>query len=219
MMNRSGYLPKTVDAFRDWVIHFFAVLSKIYRSLGISDDMYGAFVASKNVWDAADAIAEDPRLNTDTAKRNRRHVMTEFSISIRAFNAKYLFHNHLLTLQQQKELGLLPANPSPSQPKPVTIPRVEITAETPAKVDVHCFEDEAGWDLPENAYSYEWGWVVSDTPPESYSDLNSEFSTRARYSRRFDYSQRGKKLQSVFRWENEQGETGPWTEFYETVIP
>jgi hypothetical protein len=67
---------------------------------------------------------------------------------------------------------------------------------------------------------FEWCWIISDTPPDTYDDFtHSEFSTCARHMKIFDFTQHGKKLHSIFRWENGKGEKGPWSGFFETFIP
>jgi hypothetical protein len=35
----------------------------------------------------------------------------------------------------------------------------------------------------------------------------------------FDLDQRGLRLYSAFRWENQKGEKGPWSDVFETIIP
>jgi hypothetical protein len=219
-MSSSNYLPRSIKGFREWVKKYFLTLALIYESLNISKETYGDLVNAKNIWDAADNAAEDPKTATAVTIRERVRVMTDFTKNIRAFNTEYVTHNHLLTTEQRDLLGLLPVKPPSPQPPPQTRPHVEITTAAPGDVTAHCFGDEVKWGMEEGVHGYEWGWVISDTTPASYDELtHSEFSTRAYHTKTFDPSQRTKKLQSAFRWENEKGEKGPWTDFIETIIP
>jgi hypothetical protein len=217
-MHYHDYLPQATALFREWVKNFFTVLAKIYTGLGIDQAVYEALVKAKAIWDAADAAAENVLTATMPVIHERRRVMKAFAKQIRTFVAEYIAHNHRLTPAEREELGLVTAHLTNEVLS--KRPLVEITIIALAQITVHCRGYETKWGMLAGARGFEWRWVISDTRPESYDDFpHSEFSTRAHYTKTFDYNQRAKKLYSVFRWENATGEKGPWTEIFETIIP
>jgi hypothetical protein len=219
-MSKKSYIPKGIKEFREWAKNFDSVIVSLVTALGIPAEAMQALQEVKNLWLAADAAAENILTATKAVIHERVRVMGVYTKAIRAFVAEYVSHNHLLTPQQREQLGLPSVNPPSPQPAPKKKPRVEITTEAPGKVNIHCYGEETQWGMEEGVHGYEWGYVISDTKPESYDEFtHSEFSTRAHYSKTFDPNLRGKKLQSAYRWENEKGEKGPWTDFFETIIP
>jgi hypothetical protein len=219
-MSNVHYIPKGIREFRDWAKNFDTVLASILEQLGIPAAAYKTLEDVKKIWEAADAAAENVVTATKAALHERTRMMEVYTKAIRVFVAEYVSHNHLLTPQQREELGLSPIKPSSPQPPPTKRPNVKITTEAPGQVNVHCSGEDTQWGMEEGVHGYEWGYVISDTKPETYEELTeSEFSTRAHHSKVFGPKQRAKKLYSAFRWENEKGEKGPWTDFYETIIP
>jgi hypothetical protein len=220
-MSHRDYLPQAIKVFRAWVKNFFTVLAGIYASLGIDKEAYDALENEKRIWDNIDAKAGDALTATIVVIHERRRVMKDFSKKIRSFVSEYVAHNHRLTPIQREELGLAPVGSHSSKSMLLHAPLVEIIIKNvPGQITVHCRSAETKWGMGIGIRGFEWRWVISDTPPETYDEfIHSEFSTRAHYTKTFDYNRRGKKLHSVFRWENDKGEKGPWSDFFVTFIP
>jgi hypothetical protein len=217
-MYHNDYLPQATDVFRQWVINFFIVLSGIYASLGIDKDTYDTLEKKKKIWDAADDAAGNPLTSTAIAKHERRRMRKEFSKQIRAFISEYIAHNHRLTPLMREELGIIAA--ATHSRTLSSAPYVEIIINMSGHITVHCRSSQTRWGMDAGAQGFEWRWVVSETPPETYEEFtHSEFSTRAHYTKAFDYCLRGKKIYSIFRWQNARGEKGPWSIIIETIIP
>jgi hypothetical protein len=209
-----------VKAFREWVITFFSILANIYSQLSINQTAYQDLLQNKQEWDRADAAAESPLTATKAAIHERQRVQGVFSKQIRAFVSEYLTHNHLLTPQQREELGLASANPPSPEPPPQKAPRAELVTDVHGQVTAHCQGEETRWGMEAGAHGFEWRWAILAQPPARHEELtHSEFSTRAHHTMVFDLDQRGQRLYSAFRWENQKGEKGPWSDVIETIIP
>jgi hypothetical protein len=216
----KDYIPQSISKFRAWAKNFTDTIVTFAGSLSISSAALQILQEVKNRWLTADTAAENPLTATKIIMHERIRIMEEYKKTLRKFISEYVSHNHLLTPLQREQLGLPPIDPPSPQPAPKKSPRVEITTEAPGKVNIHCFGEETEWGMEEGVHGYEWGYVISDTKPESYEEFtHSEFSTRAHHSKIFVPILRGKKIQSAFRWENEKGEKGPWTDFFEIIIP
>jgi phage gp29-like protein len=220
-MSTNNYLPQAIGPFREWVIGFFITLALIYDQLLIPKEAYEALLLNKTVWDNADTAAENPTTATVHVINERRRVMRVFTSQIRAFVSEYVSHNHLLTPLQRANLGLLPVNPPSPMPPPTRVPRVSFDTSVPGQITVTCSgSEETRWGMEIGVHGYEWCWAILPAPPKDISELtNSEFSTRAHHTRTFTLGQRGGTLYCIFRWENEKGEKGPWTEIFTVIIP
>jgi hypothetical protein len=219
-MKHKSYLPHAIKTFREWVITFFSVLTNIYSQLSINPTAFQQLQTDKQEWDTADAAAENPLTATKAVMHERARVMGVFSKQIRAFVSEYLLHNHLLTPQQREELGLLPENPASPEAPPQKAPRVDFVTNVHGQVTAHCQGEETRWGMEAGAHGFEWRWAILAAPPARHEELtHSEFSTRAHHTMVFDLDQRGQRIYSAFRWENQKGEKGPWSDVFETIIP
>ena len=73
---------------------------------------------------------------------------------------------------------------------------------------------------PPGTQGAEFGWIISDTPPTDWSQLkHSSFDTRSPITFTFEGEQRGKTFYFAARWENTNGEKGPWSEIKAVIIP
>jgi hypothetical protein len=215
-----SYLPHAVKAFREWVNSFFTILGSIYSSLGIDPTAYQQLLQQKQAWDLADAAASDPLTATKPVVHERARVLKVFTKAIRAFVSEFLLHNHLLTPLQREELGLTPENPPSPDPAPQKAPRAELITNVHGQVTAHCQGEETKWGMEAGAHGFEWRWAILAAPPTRHDELtHSEFSTRAHHTMTFDLDQRGQRIYSAFRWENEKGEKGPWSDVLEAIIP
>jgi hypothetical protein len=63
-------------------------------------------------------------------------------------------------------------------------------------------------------------WDVLDKPPARPEDLtNHALASRTPYAIDFDETERGKTGYVALCWENEKGQTGPWSEVQSTIVP
>jgi hypothetical protein len=62
--------------------------------------------------------------------------------------------------------------------------------------------------------------MIMDNPPKSVDELiHSEFDTHSPLTLKFNEEDRGKSVWMCGRWDNTKGKKGPWSEFYNAVIP
>jgi hypothetical protein len=63
-------------------------------------------------------------------------------------------------------------------------------------------------------------WDVLDKPPSRPEDLaNQALASRTPYAIEFNEAQRGKTVYVALCWENEKGQTGPWSEVQAAIVP
>jgi len=63
-------------------------------------------------------------------------------------------------------------------------------------------------------------WGVRDTPPAEPEELASHtMASRTPHTLQFAEEERGGTVYIALRWQNERGNTGPWSDIKSTVIP
>ena len=63
-------------------------------------------------------------------------------------------------------------------------------------------------------------WGVLDAPPSEPEDLtNHTMASRTPHTLQFTEEERGKTVYIALRWQNERGNTGPWSDIKSTVVP
>ena len=63
-------------------------------------------------------------------------------------------------------------------------------------------------------------WGIFDTPPAEPEDLtNHTMASRTPHTIQFTEEDRGKTVYIALRWQNERGNTGPWSDIKSTVVP
>jgi hypothetical protein len=63
-------------------------------------------------------------------------------------------------------------------------------------------------------------WDVLDAPPELPTDLaHHTMASRTPHVLEFPETDRGKTVYIAIQWQNERGNTGPWSEILSAVIP
>jgi len=63
-------------------------------------------------------------------------------------------------------------------------------------------------------------WGVRDTPPAEPEDLTDHtMASRTPHTLQFTEEERGRTVYIALRWQNERGNTGPWSDIKSAVIP
>ena len=63
-------------------------------------------------------------------------------------------------------------------------------------------------------------WGIFDAPPAEPDDLtNHTMASRTPHTLQFTEEERGRTVYVALRWQNERGNTGPWSDIKSTVVP
>jgi hypothetical protein len=73
---------------------------------------------------------------------------------------------------------------------------------------------------PDDAYGIKYAWEIRETAPLNPDELRHTVFSR-KTVRIFDYNEedRGKKVWYAACYENAKGESGPWSDMVELIIP
>ncbi|MDR0644922.1 MAG: hypothetical protein LBG05_08510 [Treponema sp.] len=134
----------------------------------------------------------------------------------------HLQNNDKVSDTGRKELRIPIHDRTPTpHPAPDTVPEVEV--ETPHSRTLRIkfrHENAARWGKPEFVHGLECLWVIADVRPERIGDLlHSAFATRSPLELTFDEDERGKRVYFAVRWESGTVKKGPWSDFFNAVIP
>ncbi|MDR3269528.1 MAG: hypothetical protein LBT83_10750 [Tannerella sp.] len=135
-----------------------------------------------------------------------------------------LFRGNPLVTNHDLEMMGMPMRPSGGHkptPPPTTLVEAEFELRPPEVIWVHYHDaGSTGKAKPPGVHGIEAVYLVSDAPVTSRDELvHSIFDTRTPLKMVFEPSDRGRRLNIAFRWENTTGEKGDWSEIYEAVIP
>jgi hypothetical protein len=63
-------------------------------------------------------------------------------------------------------------------------------------------------------------WGIRAAPPETADDLpNHTMASRTPHTIQFSEDERGGTVYVALRWQNERGNTGPWSDIKSAVVP
>jgi hypothetical protein len=183
--------------------------------------MENPYSMSADKWDLRYAAYLDPLMRTPliTAEKTAARKVYEPLVSQLA---KGLRVNPRVSENDRLELGLPDYDTTPTQSQPPhSWPVATITPVGAGllRIDVHDSETGHKGKGPD-IHGHEMRFAVLPEPPKSVEEiLRSEFSTRSSHTLEFDQILRGKTVYFCFRWENNRGQKGPWSEILIAIIP
>jgi hypothetical protein len=148
---------------------------------------------------------------------------TDFRKIYRQFYTGYMKSNPLVTDEDLVGCGM-PKHPSGEckhPRKPDSMIRVIVKALGPGRQGFYYGDENSqGRAKPEDVHGAEMIHAILDTPQVDWSQLtNSVFDTHTPLVLEFPGEQRSKILYFAMRWENTQGEKGPWNDIDSAIIP
>jgi methylase of polypeptide subunit release factors len=104
---------------------------------------------------------------------------------------------------------------------PASFPRYSLDTATSARLYVH-FWDSASKQCgkPKGVRGVEIRWEERASAPAKAEDLsNAAFATRTPHAFAFTEDNQGRRVYFCLRWENNEGEKGPWGAIVSAIVP
>jgi hypothetical protein len=217
----GDYVPRSDEGFLDWATTLidYAVVNKARFQL--KDEVLIEIRDLKNTYGDAFHKSQDPnRGKADVLMKNE--TRDTLKKSMRQFVKAYLIYNPLVNDEDKIKMGLPLHDTKPTPiPPPTTYPFANVDLSTIRQITIVVHElGKESLGKPYGVHGWELLWEILSAPPQSISEIrHSEFSTKSHHTLTFDENQRGKMIYFCVRWENNNGEKGPWSEIHNTIIP
>jgi hypothetical protein len=221
----TDYVPVKENDFHHWQrqsLDYAALNAPRFR---IDPQVFTDMAGKRGNYELKYDVSENPDTRTSAHILARQEARKVLETAIRSFFKEYIIYNSSVTDEDRRIMGLTIPDPKPTPvPKPEHAPEVTVTVVDPATLNV-AFRDknEKGHAKAYGIHGAETLWGVFDAgapapvgPPEL---PHSSFATHSPLRLAFDWSDRGKTLYFVVRWENNNAEKGPWSEMQKTIIP
>jgi hypothetical protein len=224
----NDYLPAGDKPFLGWITNFLKYLMSRVTKFKVPQDEYDGLDGERNVYTQKLEVATEPATRTSMTIQGKNVAKKVLKKHTRKVVNEYLIHNHLLTEEDFKMLGLPihkeTRTPIPPPTDAVTLEirqlsghRVEVNF---SRISIDDADKEHREAKPFGVRGAEIRWAILPAPPASQDDLvHSEFDTRSPYIFQFDIPQAGKTLYLCARWENTTGKKGPWSVIMSAIIP
>jgi hypothetical protein len=166
----------------------------------------------------AEALSQDA---TTPIRHRRDRFVAEMVAYMRDIRNRYFFVPPM-NEENLLELGL-------PLPDTVRTPHVNVTEEVDFVLEIHgirqvhvrfWIQGQAHMAKPAGYDGAVIDWGIRDTPPAEPEDLtNHTMASRTPHTLPFTEEDRGKTVYIALRWQNERGNTGPWSDIKSAVVP
>jgi hypothetical protein len=224
----TDYLPAGDKPFLGWITNFLKYLMSRLTKFKVPQDEYDGLDGERNTYAQKLEVATETATRTPMSVQGKNVAKKVLKKHTRKVVNEYLIHNHLLTEEDFRMLGLpIHKTTRTPIPPPTDAVALEIRQLSGHRVEVNFSRisiDKADKEhreaKPFGVRGVEIRWAILPAPPASQDDLvHSEFDTRSPYIFQFDIPQAGKTLYLCARWENTTGQKGPWSKIVDAVIP
>jgi hypothetical protein len=217
----ADFFPTRDIALLEWLKNFSAVLSQHGQAWGIPahilTDLTGKMSVYETVFESA--IGENGTKALVVEKNGKRKAL---KAEVRNIKNKHIDYNDLIEDADRERLGLpIRDHTHTSKPRPASRPILEVLPTNHRQHTASAINQNTGKKTkPSDAYGVRYGSEIRDEPPDRAEDLRYSVFRR-KTSEVYDYpeSDRGKKVFYAACYENSKGESGPWSDIIEAVIP
>jgi hypothetical protein len=219
-MNRK-FIPDNDHSFLSWVINFLKYLFQALARFGFPEEKYQELAAQRNDFAEKLETAEEPATRTTLTVQAKNDARKLLEANIRQAINQYLAYNPAVTDIDHEGLGI-PIHSKSRHPAPVekTFPWTKASTALIRHLSFDYGSSETSKTKPAGQHGMELASVISDTKPANIRELtHSHFDTHTPLVIEFEEEERGKTFWYAVRWENNNGEKGPWSEIMSVVIP
>jgi hypothetical protein len=220
MNKKFDYIPRKDSDLVAWSSNFASQVAANAESWGIPQEEVTALQTAKASFAALHAKADSPTKNSViVAEKNiARKALEEKIRTLAGFRLK----NPVITDAERIALGLRARDRKPSNiPVPKSRPELDIDVVDFRRLKILFHDMDTGSRAkPYGINGAIIAYAVLDTPPADRSVLtHSVLATRTPYTLEFAEEERGKTVYVAVCWQNEKGETGPWSEIESAIVP
>jgi hypothetical protein len=204
-----------------WASNFARVIAASPAAYGLSAAEAEKISEAVDAYLAAAEVTREPATRTAVTLLRKREARAAMEKLLRCY-ARQISSSVAITREQTVALRLtLPAQPRRSRPAPTTLPAVQVVGVGPLQhlryiADV---SESEGTARPRDVAGVQLFCHLGDAPPADPLEARFvRFSTRKRITVRFKSEQVGQKAHYYARWQNAQGETGPWSQVARMLV-
>ena len=217
----ADFFPRRMAILFEWLKHFSSVLSEHAAEWGIPAQIASDFAAKV----AAYQTIYEATIGGDSTKAlvlERNERQKALKSEVRNIKNKYIDYNDAVTDPDRERLGLPTRDKRPtSKPRPTSRPVLEILPTNNRQHTGTAVNQATGKNTkPNDAYGVRYVWEIREVAPVNAEDLRHSVFRR-KVSEVFNYNEedRGKKVFYAACYENAKGESGPWSDIIEALIP
>ncbi|MDR1216251.1 MAG: hypothetical protein LBK25_06190 [Treponema sp.] len=217
----ASFFPRRGADFLEWLKNFSLALSEHAAAWGILAQVASDLAAKVAAYEALYALATGEN-GTSALILEKDAARLALETQIREIKNKYIDYNDAVTDPNRDRLGLpiYDRKPSP-KPRPTSRPVLEIVPSNNRQHTGTAINQASGKKTkPDDAYGVRYSWEIRDAAPANAGDLRHSVFRR-KVSEVFDYDEvdRGKRIFYAACYENAKGESGPWSDIVEAIIP
>lgn len=211
----ADYIPSTDSGYDMWLSNFSTLLTASPATYGLLSGDAVAVAAQYTAWHAAFLLASNPSTRTSVTVADKDTAKTNSLLIVRPY-AQEISQNAGVDPADKDAIGVNPRTngPSPIAP-PTTAPVLVILGATPLQHTLRYHDEEQ----PETVRAKPFGVIalqlfmsVSETPIVDQDLLDfSKIVTVCPFPQDFLSGDVGKAAYYAARWQNRNGDTGPWS--------
>ncbi|MDR0723245.1 MAG: hypothetical protein LBF75_10745 [Treponema sp.] len=213
--------PKREAELLEWFNNFSAVLTEHASAWNIPADVASGLTAKVAAYERIYEAAKGEN-RTKALMLEKNETRDALKSDLRNIKNKYIDYNDEVTVPDRERLGLpLRNRHHRSKPKPVSRPTLEVLPTNNRQHTAIAINQGTGKKTkPEDAYGVRYVWEIRDTAPANANELRHSVFRR-KTQEVFDYNEEDqwKKVFYAACYENAKGETGPWSDMIEEIIP
>jgi hypothetical protein len=217
----ADFFPKREAELLEWFKNFSSVLTAKAAAWNVpanaASDLAAKVAAYETIYNAAKGENRTKALILE--KNEKRGALKS---DVRNIKNKYIDYNDTVPDPDRERLGVPIRDRKPTpKPKPTSRPMLEVLPTNNRQHTATAINQATGKKTkPEDAYGVNYSWEIRDTAPANAEDLRHSVFRR-KTTEVFDYEEgdRGKRVYYAACYENAKGESGPWSDIVEAIIP
>jgi hypothetical protein len=217
----ADFFPSREADLLEWAKNFGAVLAENAAAWKVPAEAASGLAARITAYEAAFEAAKGEN-GTKALIIEKNEKREALKAEVRNVKNKCIDYNDVVGDSDRERLGLPRRDRIPTpKPRPTGRPTLEVLPTNNRQHTATAINQAAGKkNKPEDVHGVRFVWEILDAPPANAEELRHSVFRR-KVVEVFDYSEedRGKKAFYAACYENAKGETGPWSDIIEAVIP
>jgi hypothetical protein len=221
MMKNQDYIPRPQTQFHVWQAVLIAVIEAHATAWGIPVERIARAKVFQAAWETAYAKASKRQDRSTTDVHAKDDAYEAYVKDIRNLVSEYLRFNSKVTDTDRTSMGLtISKGQRTPSPIPGTYPLADIDISTPLQHTIYIADNDVNAKgKPAGAHGCEiWVKIGADEPKTLSEYIFLAIDTKGRYIVKFDITDVGKRIWYRFRWVNNLGQPGPWSNTYTKVV-
>ena len=228
MTANKDYIPRPDVQFNGWANNLYGGVTTTTVVWNIPADEIIAYNTKLNKWNEAFAVGGIAQKSTRTDKQTQDQDKARIELEevMRLFVKRWLTLNPAVSDADRKALQVpIYDGTRTPEPKPTTIPLVEITPMNGAMIEIifsrgHHEDGNKHKGKPAHTHGMKIYYKVGDPAPATFEDCNkSVTATKSPYLMKFSALDTGQKVYYYFCWVNSHEEEGPVTPVKTALVP